>query len=254
LEWNYTPNGHHVHIHAVAFVRDGEQVHELERELFVAWRKGVTDAGGRALSKQNGFALLEVTGTSHLASYCNKVAYSVAGGIASEAARADEKAARGEGRSVMQLLADAADALTTANSPHVRLTPDERRKLLAKGYSDARIFHEIAAVMARKAWIHTPKAKELRELFAEVADELDADKADGSDEAMKAKGWAMVGALNPHQLATVRKKFGISSVLGVVLTSATPGDAAMSLHALIAEAFAGDDGEPPPEQLHLAAA
>ncbi len=253
LEWNYTPNGHHLHIHAVAFLREGVTKSELEKELFAAWQQGVTKAGGRSLSMENGFSLLEVTAASDLASYCNKVSYSVAGGLASEAARADEKSARGDGRPVMQLLADAANALTKANSPHVRLTPDERRKLLAQGYADARIFHEIAAAMARKSWIHTPKAKELRALFVEAAEELDADKADGSDEAMKAKGWELVRALNPHQLASVRRAFGMSSIIAAVLTSTTAGDAAMAIHALVCEALADDDGEPPPEQMQLAA-
>jgi hypothetical protein len=107
--------------------------------------------------------------------------------------------------------------------------------------------------MARKSWIHTPKAKELRVLFVEAAEELDADKADGSDEAMKAKGWELVRALNPHQLASVRREFGMSSIIAAVLTSATAGDAAMAIHALVCEAMEDDDGEPPPEQMRLAA-
>ncbi len=111
----------------------------------------------------------------------------------------------------------------------------------------------MVAVMRNKSWIHTPKAKELRELFGEVTDELAAERCDGSDAAMKAKGWVLVRCLNAHQLSTVRRAFGLSSLIAALLTARTAGDAAMSIHELLAEAFAS--GTPPPqvEQLALTA-
>jgi len=254
MEWNYSErNGHHLHIHAVAFLRDDVTMEELEDELFAAWEKGVGDAGGRSLSRA-AFDVRPVSAARELASYCNKVAHSAAGGMASEAARADEKVARVGSRSVMQLLADGASALIRADSQHVKLSLDERHNLRRQGRRDAHVFHEIVATMRNKSWIHKPKAKELRELFGEVADELDAEKCDGSDEAMKAKGWVLVRCLNAHQLSTVRRVFGISSLIAALLTARTAGDAAMAIHGLLAEAFAS--GTPPPpgaEQLVLAA-
>jgi hypothetical protein len=250
MEWNYTRNGHHLHIHAVAFLHEGAQLDDLRDDIFNAWSAGAQKAGS-AKPQKKAFEMKAVSTSSDLASYCNKVAYSVAGGLASEAARADEKAARGDGRSVMQLLADAANALTEAKSPYVKLTAAERTKRAKQGYADARVFHEIAEAMANRSWVHTPKAKQLRELFAEVAEELEAEKADGSDEAMKAKGWQLVRCMAPEQLAAVRRKFGMSSIIAAVLTSATAGDAAMALHLLIGEAFA--DGQPPPDQLAFVA-
>jgi hypothetical protein len=255
VEWNYSEkNGHHVHIHAVVFLRDGVTMRELETQLFSAWQGGVLGAGGRSLSKANGFDVRPVGAARELASYCNKVAHAAAGGMAAEAARADEKSARAGSRSVMQLLADAASALVRADSPHVKLTATERDELRRSGRRDAYVFHEIVATMRNKSWIHRPKALELRELFAKVEAERDAEKCDGSDEAMKAKGWVLVRCLNAHQLSTVRRVFGMSSLVAALLTARTAGDAAMAIHGLLAEAFAS--GTPPPpeaEQLVLAA-
>jgi hypothetical protein len=153
----------------------------------------------------------------------------------------------------MQLLADAANKLTRATSPHVNLSLDEREKLRRSGLRDAHVFHEIVATMRNKSWIHKPKAKDLRELFAEAAAELEKEKCDGSDAAMKAKGWVLVRCLNPHQLSTVRRVFGLSALIAALLTARTAGDAAMAIHVLLAEAFAAPDPPVEGEQLALCA-
>jgi hypothetical protein len=246
LEWNVGDNGHHAHIHAVAFLKkaDDEQGDVVERalahvpletKLFEAWKTGVVAAGGRVPSRARAVEVKPVTAMAELASYCNKVTRRVAGGMASEAARSDAKT-RGVGRPIMAVMADAAEGWTRATSNYCKIDEGARVAMKRQARRDAYTFQEVCSVMHRKSWIHTPKAKELRELFASVREELEQERSGGADEAMKAKGWELIARISPHQMACVRTLYGISSILSAVLTSPTASAATEEVGLLVAAA------------------
>jgi len=241
MEWNYGRNGHHGHYHAIAFLkphieglgpaRPAVNVQELTRNMFDMWSRGVEAAGGKRPSRAC-FHVSEVSNADALATYCTKMAINAAGALAAEAARADEKVARGSSRSVMQVLADATAALTKARCPDAQIDAVERRRLWRQGIADARIFHEVVAATRNLKWIIAPRAAELRTLFGAVQEDLDV-SCSTATEGMIARGWTLVGGMGPELFSLVRAKHGLATMVRAVAAARDAGDASLALLALI---------------------